>query len=141
MGHIEFTVFGEPKGKGRPRFTSRGHAYTPKETVEYENLIRTEWMIQTNRSRFPDGSTLKMDIEAFYKIPKSANKNKKAAMLSGEMLPTKKPDVDNIIKVVADALNGLAYKDDAAIVNISCNKVYSENPRIKVMIQELKEGD
>ena len=44
---LKFTVHGEPKGKGRPRFnTKTGHAITPKDTVIYENLVRMEYLNQ-----------------------------------------------------------------------------------------------
>ncbi|MFR2881234.1 MAG: hypothetical protein ACLTC8_10040 [Lachnospiraceae bacterium] len=41
---VRFTIRGEPKGKGRPRFCrNTGHAITPKDTVNYETLVRTEY--------------------------------------------------------------------------------------------------
>ena len=63
-------------------------------------------------------------------------------MFKGEMLPTKKPDVDNIIKIILDSLNGLAYKDDAQIVARTCQKLYvndDNEPRVEVKIEKIVE--
>ncbi len=140
---VKFTVLGEPKGKGRPRFArATGHAITPKDTVAYENLVRMEFTNQCGEVRFPDGSMLDMRIMAYYSIPKSASKKKKGLMLEGAIRPTKKPDMDNVVKIVADSLNNIAYHDDTQIVDCQCRKFYSEQPRIEVRIMEImpKEG-
>ena len=52
--------------------------------------------------------------------------------------PTKKPDLDNIIKAIADSLNGIAYKDDAQIVELKSKKFYSDTPRVEVTIKIYK---
>lgn len=143
---IKFVVLGEPQGKGRPRFVSRynpatgksfGKAHTPEKTVAYENLVRTEYSIQTKNFRFPDDAMLDMRIIAYYSIPKSTSKKKKAMMLEGFIRPTKKPDMDNVMKVIADSLNQVAYKDDTQIVDAQCRKFYSEEPRIEVIIRKI----
>lgn len=56
-------------------------------------------------------------------------------MNMGKIFPTKKPDIDNVIKVIADALNGVAYDDDKQIIDVSARKVYSETPRVDVRIR------
>ena len=109
MEKAKFTVYGEPKGKGRPRFnTKTGHAITPKDTVSYENLVKLEWQTAYGTESFPKEAMLDMRIKAYYRIPKSASKKKRAAMLAGEIRPTKKPDMDNVVKIIADSLNNLA---------------------------------
>ena len=77
----------------------------------------------------------------FNRIPKSASKKKRAAMLAGEIRPTKKPDMDNVVKIIADSLNNLAYYDDTQIVDCQCRKFYSENPRVEVTIINLSEEE
>ena len=135
----KFTILGEPKGKGRPRFCrNTGHAITPKDTVNYETLVHMEYLDQCNELRFPDDVMLDMRIKAYYSIPKSASKKKKAAMLAGEIRPTKKPDMDNVVKIIADALNQVAYRDDTQIVDCQCRKFYSENPRVEVTIKTVE---
>lgn len=143
---IQFTVYGEPQGKGRPRFVARhnpatqksfGQAHTPEKTIVYENLIRTEYSLQTKNFRYPDDAMLDMRIMAYYGVPKSVSKKKKALMLEGKIRPTKKPDMDNVMKVVADSLNQVAYKDDTQIVDAQCRKFYSVKPRIEVIIKQI----
>ena len=138
MAMIKFMILGEPKGKGRPRFNTRtGHAMTPKDTVNYETLVHMEYLAQCQNFRFPDDAMLDMRIKAYYSIPKSASKKKKAAMLANEIRPTKKPDMDNVVKIIADSLNQVAYRDDTQIVDCQCRKFYSENPRVEVTIREV----
>ena len=143
---VKFVVLGEPQGKGRPRFVSRfnpgtgkafGQAHTPEKTIVYENLIKTEYAIQTKNFRFPDDAMLDMRIIAYYSIPKSVSKKKRNEMLIGMIRPTKKPDMDNVMKVVADSLNQVAYKDDTQIVDAQCRKFYSEQPRVEVFIKQI----
>lgn len=137
---ISFTVPGEPQGKGRPRFSRKnGRTYTPDKTVLYENLIRTEYLRQCSGQRFADKEPLAMHIRAYYSIPASASKKRQAAMEAGEIRPVKKPDADNIIKVVADSLNQAAYRDDADLVKVELEKFYSWQPRIEVEIKSLEE--
>lgn len=141
MDKVKFTVLGEPKGKGRPRFsTQSGRAITPKDTVNYETLVRTEYAIQCKGFRFPDDAMLDMRILAYYSVPKSGSRQAKAQKLANIIRPTKRPDMDNVVKIVADALNQVAYKDDTQIVDCQVRKFYSEQPRIEVIIQEVKKG-
>ncbi|GCA68027.1 endonuclease [Mediterraneibacter butyricigenes] len=136
---VRFTILGEPKGKGRPRFCrNTGHAITPKDTVNYETLVRMEYGVAYSDFKFPDDAMLDMRIKAFYSIPKSASKKKRASMLANEIRPTKKPDMDNVVKIIADSLNQVAYRDDTQIVDCQCRKFYSENPRVEVMIQDIQ---
>ena len=139
---VKFTVLGEPKGKGRPRFMpNTGRAVTPKDTVVYENLVRMEYMAQCHDYRFPDGAMLDMRIIAYYGIPKSQTKKNKELMKRRLLRPIKKPDMDNVVKIIADSLNQVAYRDDTQIVDCQCRKFYSENPRVEVIIKEVKTDD
>lgn len=129
----EFTILGEPKGKGRPRFTRNGRTYTPEATASYENLVRLEYQRQCGEF-VPKDVPLILYITAYLGIPKSAGKAKTEAMMAGEIFPTKKPDIDNIVKIIADSLNGIAYHDDSQIVCCIVRKFYSERPRVEVAI-------
>ena len=97
-----------------------------------------EYLAQCQDFRFPDDMMLDMRIKAYYSIPKSASKKKKAAMLAGKIRPTKKPDMDNVVKIIADSLNQIAYRDDTQIVDCQCRKFYSENPRVEVIIKSVE---
>lgn len=135
----QFTVLGEPQGKGRPKFSrdKNGgvHTRTPEKTLLYENLIRMEYQRQCPGIRFPDGAPLDMRIYAYFAIPASASKKRRTQMLEGLIRPTKKPDWDNIGKVIADSLNQIAYRDDAQIVDAMVCKFYAEQPRVEIIIQ------
>jgi len=140
---VKFTVLGEPRGKGRPIFSTFGgrvNARTPEKTVEYENLIKAVYQRAHPDRRFADGAMLDMRVVAFYKIPKSASHKQRTEMLSGGVRPTKTPDADNILKVVGDSLNGLAFRDDAQIVDTQIRKFYAAQPRIEVTIQQVGGG-
>ena len=136
-----FVVEGEPKGKGRPRFSRRGcPPRTPDDTVAYENLVRLSYR-QTNpyEEMYPAGTPVCVNISVFYKIPKNTSKKRLNDMLVDKYLPTKKPDCDNIAKIICDALNGIAYHDDAQVVRLSISKHYSAHPRVYVSIGSLAE--
>lgn len=130
MSMISFTVPGEPKGKGRPRISKYG-VHTPKDTVMYENLVK----MVCPYSDMLEGE-LVAEIIAFYTIPNSTSKKKREQMLKCQIRPTKKPDIDNVIKAILDSLNGIAYKDDSQVVKVTAMKLYGDIPRVEVMIRE-----
>ena len=130
---ITFTIPGKPVGKGRPRVTRNG-TYTPKKTKEYEALVKRCWREQSGEG-FAGGVPLAAHITAFFPVPKSVSK-KKAAAMDGTLCLTK-PDCDNIAKGVLDALNGLAYQDDSAVMLGSVIKFYTTGePRTHVIIRQ-----
>ncbi len=133
---IKLTIPGEPCAKQRPRMTKAGHTYTPEKTVNYETLVRELYILQNFRQQLE--GALKMTVRAYFEIPQSKSKKIKEAMLKGEIRPTTKPDVSNVIKIIEDALNGLAYRDDSQIVRVVGEKYYSDSPRVEV---ELKESE
>ncbi len=136
----KFCIHGDPQGKGRPRFsTVCGHVHTrtPDETVLYENLVKTEYRQQVG-VKFPDDAMLDVRIFAYYPIPKSVSKRKRQAMLDRKIRPTKKPDWDNVGKVICDSLNGIAYRDDAQVVDSMVRKFYGEDPKVVVTIEEIE---
>ena len=137
---ITFSIPGKPFGKQRPRVVHKNgfsKAYTPHETLLYENLVRQCYLEASDGYVFPPESALKVKIIARYEIPKSTPKSKSAEMAMGSIRPTKKPDVDNICKVICDSLNGIAYRDDAAVVTAMVSKYYTHSmPRVEVTIEE-----
>lgn len=138
---LYFTVLGPPQGKARARTfynskLGKMQSITPDNTILYENLIKVAYN-SVSTHIWDDNQPLEMTISAYYEIPKSASKKSKQLMLENVIRPTKKPDIDNIAKVVCDALNGLAYRDDKQVVLLRLSKLYGENPRIEVTIQEL----
>lgn len=134
---MRFTIPGEPVGKGRPRVVRRGgvtQSFTPQKTVVYENLVKMCFRQQC-RGGFFDGEALRMHLVMYYGLPKHDSKVRRQMKLDGETRPTKKPDIDNCIKVVADALNGVAYRDDTQIVEVTATKYYAAQPHVDVVIE------
>ena len=63
-------------------------------------------------------------------------------MLKNEIRPTKKPDLDNVAKLILDSLNNVAYKDDSQIVMLKVEKFYGEIPRMEIDLKNIKmEGE
>ena len=90
-------------------------------------------------NRFPKlEGYLSMSVSAYYPIPKSTSKKKKDMMLKGILLPDKKPDVDNVLKCICDALNKVAYDDDKQIISMNIVKYYSENPCVVIRLEEIE---
>lgn len=127
---MKFIVEGIPQGKARPRF-SRGHAYTPEKTREYEQ--RVAWEYKRAGGKLHDG-VVWVSVKACMKIPGSFGKKKQAAMEG--TYHTKKPDVDNILKAVLDGLNGVAYQDDSCVMIGYAEKIYSKTPRLEVEVAD-----
>lgn len=130
----EFEIPGKPCGKGRPRFYN-GRAITPKDTVNYETLVKLAF-----RQAYPNAEPIAAKVEviakitAYYPIPVSASKKRQSLMRAGLIKPTTKPDTDNIAKICLDALNGIAYHDDAQIVELQVTKLYGDEPRVVVWL-------
>lgn len=135
-----FRVIGKPQGKARARTfynkkMGRMQSVTPEQTKSYEDLIR--WSYKDAGGEYLGEKTLKVNIRAFYEIPKSFSKKKKELAFAYKLRPTTKPDCDNIIKVVLDALNGVAYYDDKQVLEVSCEKYYNDIGCLVVEIEEI----
>ena len=131
---VKFSVNEAPQGKARPRIIRRGgkvQAYTPEKTRVYERTIAAAYRVKYN---FQFQDAVAVLVHAYYGIPKSASSEKELRMISGEERPLKKPDADNILKAVLDALNGVAYRDDSQVVEATVKKYYSKIPHIDVFI-------
>ena len=130
---IELVLLGPPRGKGRPQFSKRGHAYTDEKTRTYEDTlgaVANRYMLQNGLAMLK--GPLSLELDAWMPIPKSWSKKLKAAAVAGEKLPTTKPDWDNF--KMLDALNLVVWHDDAQIVKATVTKRYSLRPRLVVRI-------
>lgn len=137
MKAISFKVPGLVRGKGRPRATTiGGHArmFTDAKTRNYEAEVRAYASDAMRGQQLFDGPVV-VTMVARFMPPKSTSKTKTAQMLAGEIVPAKKPDLDNILKV-ADAMNGVVFKDDAQVVECWVRKIYSEKPGLDVTVRE-----
>lgn len=136
---VEFTIPGPCVGKGRPKFTRRPgfvQTYTPKRTKDYEKQVVIAYN-KVARGKKLSGP-VKAEISAIYEPPKSVSKKVRNQMLSGELPYTKKPDADNAVKSVLDALNTIAYDDDSSINELYFNKQYGEEAMTKVRLSDNK---
>ena len=132
----EFEMIGDIVGKARPRMNTRtGKAYTPTKTKNYEYFLR-QLFIRKYPNFIPIETRVKVNIIAYFDIPKSTSKKKEAEMLKGAISPTKKPDADNIVKIVLDAMNKFAFKDDTQVTKLQIEKQYSKTPKIYIKIEE-----
>jgi len=135
---VTFRVEGPPQGKGRPRFSTRGgfvKTYTPQTTVTYENMIKASAMVAMGASE-PLESPIAVFLHVTKAIPASYTKKRIEACLSGSERPTKKPDIDNILKCYLDAMNDVVYLDDKQVVTIHATQVYGTFPVVEVLVKE-----
>jgi Holliday junction resolvase RusA-like endonuclease len=135
---VTYIVYGEPVGKGRPRFARRGtfvSTYTPQKTKTYEDEIRMMATAAMGASE-PLDTPVTVAIYIRVGIPASYSKQKRKDALSGVLKPTKKPDLDNVAKCFLDSMNEIVYLDDKLVVNLHVTKVYAETPAVEVMVKE-----
>lgn len=123
---VTIVIRGEPVGKGRPRF-GRGNAYTPAKTRSYERDVALLAKIEMGARPMMDGP-VQITMRAVFAIPASWSERKKQRALLGEIRPTGRPDADNLLKTIADALNGIVYRDDSQITEAACSKRYGISP-------------
>lgn len=146
---VEFTIEGPPVGKARPRVT-RTVTYTPKKTSQYEDLVRYA-AINSFKGVFDKDEPLDVKIIAYFEVPKSLSKKRKALCLANQELPTKKPDADNVGKIIMDGMNqkmkrdkqlhkmvevmrGI-YHDDKQVTTLVVKKRYAERARVEVRVK------
>lgn len=130
-----FEIPGKPVGKARPRVYGK-HAMTPESTVLYENLVKMMALQAMAGGRQLSGC-LSLEVAILHAIPKSTPKSKVRDFVTGAVRPRSKPDADNVVKIIADALNGVMYHDDAAIVEIIARKYYYGEPHVRVTVLEV----
>jgi Holliday junction resolvase RusA-like endonuclease len=136
---ITISLAGAPQGKGRARaFVRGGHVghYTPEKTRSYEGMIRTAAMDALG-SRPPLDEPIEFVLRAVFPVPASWSARKQQQAIAGQIKPGKKPDLDNIAKAWNDALNGVAYRDDALIVRMALEKHYGPQPLVMVTVQPI----
>lgn len=136
---VSLTFYSEPVAQGRPRFSSFGkftRAYDPKKSKDYKShLCEAAQEVYKERPDFkPFEAALGLRVHAYRSIPKSFSKKKHEDALTGKLRPTTKPDASNYLKSIEDGLNGVLWKDDSQIVSVTCNKFYSDQPRIELTV-------
>lgn len=140
--NLTFTIPGEPTAQGRPRFSTHGgfvKAYDPEKSRNYKayvKLLASEAMqnIGLTLTELPLGVEIITDVG----IPASKSKKFKEQALNGLQLPIKKPDVDNVAKIILDSISGIVYKDDKQIVKLTVSKKYSDTPKVEVKVYNVE---
>ena len=139
---LNFKILGQVKAKQSVKFTRSGIKYTPKDVVNYANWVRT-CFYNAYPNHLPsmlEGYYLDVCINVFFKVPDSFSKKKKELALLDRIRPNKKPDIDNLQKSLFDSLNGIAYPDDKAIVDVHAHKYYANEDSVIVTIIGTKES-
>ena len=146
---FRLVIPGAPVGWARPRFVRRGEhmqSFTDPKARSYAERIGTEW-IAAGRPALAAGP-FRLVVVAFMTRPKGhwrAGGGLSAAGMRAGWYPTTKPDLDNIAKLVCDALMGVeAIPDDAALVDLRVGKQYlgavSDGAYVAVLAESLLEG-
>ena len=133
-----FTVPGPAVPQGRPIFTTRGGkrwAIDPPRSREYKAKVRAyaRRVCQPHRARDKPW----LAVSEYRPIPKSWSRKKRAAAREQKIYPTVRPDFDNVIKAIADALNGVLWEDDRQVVDGRIQRFYSDDPRVEVEIEAI----
>ena len=145
MNKVHFHIRIEPFGKQRPRAVKRGNfiqIYTPKETVVYEEALRTAFKSELKEFPvFKKGEPLKATMEFAFTVPKSYTKKLTAKCINGEHAHTVKPDVDNCVKAVMDAANKIIWDDDNSVKQIIASKCWAKDePYVDVIVERSKDN-
>ena len=128
---ISFVLDGKPIAWGRARRNGATYFTAPKE-ARYRDAIRHAAKAQT-RGQVVSGAVI-VTVEAVLPVPTSYTKAHRRLALDGDKMPTGRPDVDNYAKIVMDALNGIAWKDDSQVVELRASKRYGEHPYLRVTV-------
>lgn len=140
MSQIQTLVIpGDAVGKGRPRFSNRGkfvRAYTPDKTRSYTDMVKI--LADLAGINKPQEGPFKIEIYIAVKYPSRLTRQQRIDIANGKMYPTKKPDVDNVEKMILDALIGKAYFDDKQVVDSHPIKYYHTEPKVTVKIERIE---
>ncbi len=142
MNELKVFIPGEPCAQGRPRFSTAGgfvRAYDPAKSRNYKAYVKAVCADAAEKQGWLFNTDLPLEVEliAGLSIPSSKSKKWKQAAAEGVEKPTKKPDVDNLIKIIMDALSGVIYKDDKQIIKMSVEKRYAEQPGVTLEVRVL----
>jgi Holliday junction resolvase RusA-like endonuclease len=139
---VLFTVPGKPVAKQRPRAFIRGgraRVYTPSETASYESLVKVLALDALGPAFAPLDEPCILRVWVNCDIPGSWSQKRQREARDGTILPIAKPDLDNVVKSICDALNGVVYRDDSRVTSLIVEKRYSARGA-SVEVQVLRRG-
>lgn len=123
------TIPGLPVSQARPRFARLPNGvrtYNTPEVTNYRALVQMCAAQAEGKPKKPWDCPLAMSIHVFVPRPKSRPKR--------EQFPDRKPDLDNLAKLLCDALEGIIYTNDSRVITLLTQKSYDANPRVTVDI-------
>ncbi|MEM1505952.1 RusA family crossover junction endodeoxyribonuclease [Domibacillus sp. 8LH] len=136
---IQFTVYGEPVAQGRPRagkdWSGNTVLYDPAKSRNFKEYVKVV-AAQHRPDKLLEGP-LQVTVKVYKPVLKRFSKKKLAEAEAGTLRPVTKPDVDNYVKGIKDALNKVIWNDDSQVVDLTVSKFYSESPRVEVLVEEL----
>ena len=133
---VAFVIPGTPVGKGRPKFARRGNfvtTYTPEKTASYENLVKVKAQEAMSGRPMIEGPVA-VQIALHVTPPASWSQKKQLSALAREIRPTTKPDMDNVIKGIFDAMNEIVWRDDKQVCELRVVKLYSPAAQARVEV-------
>lgn len=135
-----FEIPGEPQGKARARTVRLKsgfvHSFTPEKTASYESLVKLCFRDAAGPDYTPAAGQYSLDVVCYFQPPQNKSRLWKYKALTMKVIrPTKKPDLDNVLKIVADSLCRVAYLDDAAIVEARARKYFDNRPRVEITLE------
>lgn len=128
-------VPGAPVGWQRTNGNGK-RRYTAPKTRSKEAEI-AQWARIAMAGRQPFTGAVRVEVIAWMPVPDSWSKRKKSTAIAGDIYPTAKPDGDNILKLALDALNGVAWKDDAAAVDVRCRKKFGSPVQTVIIVEAM----
>lgn len=134
---IAFVVPGAPQGKGRAKIVKIGgfsRMATPQKTVAYEGLVAHAAAQAMAGRPLLDGPCVAQVLIACA-VPASWSQRKQRMALAGELMPTTKPDADNVIKALFDGCNGVLWRDDVQVVDLTVSKRYAAVPCVQMQVR------
>jgi Holliday junction resolvase RusA-like endonuclease len=126
---VTVIINGEPVAKGRPRMTRRGFVYTPAATRKFEAHGRLSAQLAMD-GRPPIDVPVRIELLVELPVPASWSRRKTADAITGHIRPTSRPDVDNYLKAILDAINTIVVADDAQVVEVYAKKKFSVAPKM-----------
>ena len=139
---IQFTIPGDVQAQERPRFSRIGkgvRTIDPPKSRAYKELVKlVAWQ---NKPSEPIQEPIKLAVDVYIVPPKKYHtKPKQALIASGELRPTTKPDIENLLKGIMDGMTGIIYRDDSLVVELVARKFYDMTPRAEVIVEWANDG-
>jgi len=139
---MKIVIMGEPVAQGRPRFSTASgfvRAYDPAKSKDYKQYVRLA-ASQQMEGNSPMEGALSLSIVVYRGLPASWSKIRTGEALRGALRPTTRPDLDNYVKGIKDALKGVVWADDSQVVSYRepFGKWYSTKPRIVIEVRPVE---